>query len=131
VTLVGMGGIGKTRWRSVAAEVVDAYRDGVWFVDLVPRDPCLLSAVARVLGVREGGKPSTERAARRQLRCVDNWNTRSARARLAEAMLGSPPKRSSRPAASRWCRASRLPVATLLPNPTNMEIGRSKLSSSS
>ncbi len=56
LTLVGTGGIGKTRLaQQLAAEVMDAYRDGVWFVDLAPIiDPMRVpSAVAQVLGVRE------------------------------------------------------------------------------
>ena len=61
LTLVGTGGIGKTRLaQQLAAEVMDAYRDGVWFVDLAPIvDPLRVpSAVAQVLGAREmEGKP--------------------------------------------------------------------------
>ncbi|HQR10946.1 MAG TPA: tetratricopeptide repeat protein [Casimicrobiaceae bacterium] len=56
LTLVGVGGIGKTRIAlQAAAEVLDAYSDGVWFVDLAPiADAALVpSAVAQVLGVRE------------------------------------------------------------------------------
>src|SRR4029453_833953 len=61
LTLVGIGGIGKTRLGlQAAAEVLDAYRDGVWFVDLASlNDPALVaSALAQVLGVSEAaGKP--------------------------------------------------------------------------
>jgi predicted ATPase len=57
VTLVGPGGIGKTR---LALEVARAAPDPVWFVDLAPvGDPALVpGAIAAALGVRpEGSGP--------------------------------------------------------------------------
>jgi predicted ATPase/class 3 adenylate cyclase len=56
VTLTGPGGTGKTRLAlQVAAEVSDAFPDGVWWTPLAPlRDPALvLTAVAQILGVKE------------------------------------------------------------------------------
>jgi predicted ATPase len=56
LTLVGMGGIGKTRLSlQVATEVMNDFPDGVWFVDLSPlREAWLVpQAVASVLGVKE------------------------------------------------------------------------------
>jgi predicted ATPase/class 3 adenylate cyclase len=56
VTLVGMGGLGKTRLSlQTAAEEIHRFADGVWFVDLAPiKDPALIvSETAKVLGVRE------------------------------------------------------------------------------
>ncbi len=64
VTLIGLGGIGKTRLSmQLAAQVLDDYPDGVWFVELAPlADPQLVpQAVASVLGVKEdAGRPITE-----------------------------------------------------------------------
>ena len=56
VTLLGMGGMGKTRLSlQVAADVMADFPDGVWFIDLAAiRDETLVvSEVAQVLGVRE------------------------------------------------------------------------------
>ena len=61
VTLLGMGGIGKSRLSTqLAADVLDDFPDGVWFVELAAlTDPSLvLQAVASVLGVKEeAGSP--------------------------------------------------------------------------
>jgi len=56
VTLLGMGGLGKTRLSlQAAAETLGRYPDGVWFLDLSPiRDPALVvSEAAQVLQLRE------------------------------------------------------------------------------
>lgn len=56
VTLLGMGGIGKSRLSvQLGAEVLDDYPDGVWLIELAPlADPQLVpQAVASVLGVKE------------------------------------------------------------------------------
>ena len=64
LTLLGAGGIGKTRVAlHAAAEVLDDHPDGVWFVDLAPQsDPSLVpQLVASVLGVKEDpGRTVTE-----------------------------------------------------------------------
>jgi predicted ATPase/DNA-binding winged helix-turn-helix (wHTH) protein len=99
VTLVGVGGIGKTRLAlQVAAEVMAAYRDGVWLVDLAPlSDPTLVQGtVAQVLGVREAvGKSLIETmcsqvTGRQLLLLLDNCeHLLKASASLAEAILRS------------------------------------------
>jgi predicted ATPase/class 3 adenylate cyclase len=61
VTMTGTGGTGKTRLAlQVAAELAEAFADGVWFVRLsMLVDPALvLSTIAQTLGLREaGGQP--------------------------------------------------------------------------
>ena len=61
LTLTGAGGSGKTRLAiRVAKDLVGAYEDGVWLVELAPlSDPELVAqAVAQALGVREQpGRP--------------------------------------------------------------------------
>jgi predicted ATPase/class 3 adenylate cyclase len=56
LTLTGSGGTGKTRLTlQVATEILDRFKDGVWFVELAPiTDPMLVpNTVANILGVRE------------------------------------------------------------------------------
>jgi predicted ATPase/class 3 adenylate cyclase len=64
LTLLGMGGIGKSRLSlQLAAEVLDDFPDGVWFVELAPLvDPrSVPQALASVLGVKEeAGRPVIE-----------------------------------------------------------------------
>ncbi|HYQ99620.1 MAG TPA: winged helix-turn-helix domain-containing protein [Casimicrobiaceae bacterium] len=98
VTLVGVGGIGKTRLAlQVAAELPSAaYRDGVWMVDLAPlTDPALVaSSAAQVLGLGEStGEGVAETLARkargRQLLLIlDNCeHVLGQAANLADALL--------------------------------------------
>ena len=63
VTALGPGGVGKTRLATaVAAAVSDRWRDGVWFVDLVPvTDEALVpAAVSRTLGLADSPGRSSE-----------------------------------------------------------------------
>jgi predicted ATPase/DNA-binding winged helix-turn-helix (wHTH) protein len=97
LTLTGVGGIGKTRLaQQAAAEVLAAYRDGVWFVDLAPlRDPALVpSALAQVLQVTESAGQPLVNALCNHLRTketlliLDNCeHVLDACARLAEVLL--------------------------------------------
>jgi predicted ATPase/class 3 adenylate cyclase len=61
LTLAGSGGLGKTRLSlQVAANVLEAWPDGVWFVELAPLSDARLvpQVLATVLGVKEdAGRP--------------------------------------------------------------------------
>ncbi len=64
VTLIGPGGVGKTRLAMQAgADALEAFPDGVWLIELGPVTDAslLLPAIAGVLGLREGGGLSLER----------------------------------------------------------------------
>jgi len=131
LTLVGIGGIGKTRLAlQAAAEVVDAYRDGVWFVDLAPLAGAALvpSAVAQVLAVREtAGTPLVETLCgyvrgRQLLLVLDNCEHLLAGcATLADALLRGAPELSIIATSRELLRVAgeqTYPLATLsLPDP--------------
>jgi predicted ATPase/class 3 adenylate cyclase len=59
VTLVGAGGVGKTRLSlQVGADVLERFEDGVWFAELAPlSDPELIATtLASIFGVRQQGE---------------------------------------------------------------------------
>ena len=80
LTITGPGGVGKTRLAlQVAADLLEDFPDGVWFIDLSPLDdPTLVpSAMAGVFRVRDEGDVLTERLAnllrdKRLLLVLDN-----------------------------------------------------------
>jgi predicted ATPase/transcriptional regulator with XRE-family HTH domain len=100
LTLVGPGGVGKTRLAlAVAACLGDAYPDGVVFVDLAPvRDPRLVPAtIAHALEVREAGGRSARELLldylqpRQVLLVLDNFeHLLGAAPLLAELLAGCP-----------------------------------------
>ncbi len=101
VTLLGMGGLGKTRLSlQVAAEMRADFPDGTWFIDLSPlRDDALVaSETAQVLGLREEPGRSLQQtlcshlAPRRALLVFDNCEHLIApAASLAHALVRAAP----------------------------------------
>jgi hypothetical protein len=101
LTLVGSGGIGKTRLAlRIAHELVDVYEEGAWLVDLAPvADPLLVPlTVAAALGVPEQSGRSmlvtlaAHLAARHLLLILDNCeHLVPSSAQLSEALLRACP----------------------------------------
>lgn len=99
ITLTGAGGTGKTRLAlQVAADLLEAFPDGVWLVELAPlADAALVpQAVAAALGARESpGKPLTsvlieQLRHKKALILLDNCeHVIESSARLAAALLQS------------------------------------------
>ncbi len=102
LTLLGIGGLGKTRLSlQIAGDVLESYRDGAWLVDLAPlRDPSIVaSEAAKVLGVREEpGRPLIETLCahlrlRNLLLILDNCeHLIQPSAELVHAILGAAPE---------------------------------------
>ena len=130
LTLVGPGGVGKTRLAlAVAAELVDAYADGVVFVDLAPlRDPRLVPAtIAHALDVRESGERSARELlldylrARQLLLVLDNFEHLVQAAPLLAELLTACPRLAllvTSRTALRLRSERRFPVAPLATPPS-------------
>ena len=101
LTLTGAGGLGKTRLTlHVAADLLDAFPDGAWFVELAPLSDARLvpQSVASALGVtEEAGRPVIEALVklvtdRRMLLILDNCeHLLDACADVAKRLLQSGP----------------------------------------
>jgi predicted ATPase/class 3 adenylate cyclase len=98
LTLLGPGGTGKTRvGLQVAAELVEDFEDGVFFVPIAAiRDPALVApTIARVLGLIEGGaRPAEELLEgylrdRQMLLLLDNLEQVLESASVVERLLSS------------------------------------------
>ena len=102
VTLVGTGGIGKTRTSlHVAANLIDGFRDGVWFVELAPltSGEYVPATIAQALGLAfapdDDPVASLARSlkAREALLVIDNCeHLVEAAARVISALLDTAPK---------------------------------------
>ena len=107
LTLVGSGGVGKTRLaRAAARQAVPHFPDGTWFVPLidVPKDPLeglhdrLAMAIANAMGVTFSGQddPKTETLknlrARESLVILDNFEHLTAGTDLVLEILQQSPK---------------------------------------
>ena len=100
LTLTGPGGTGKTRvGLQVAAELLDAFEDGVFFVALAAiTDPALVApTIARTLGLTEGGAQPPEELLQGYLRdrqtllVLDNLEQLPGAAALLDGLLSTAP----------------------------------------
>jgi predicted ATPase/DNA-binding SARP family transcriptional activator len=101
LTLTGAGGCGKTRLAlRMAAELLDGFAEGIFFVDLAPiSDPGLVaSTIAQALGVRgTGGQPLRESLreylrAKQLLLLLDNFEQVLGAAPVVVELLAAAPR---------------------------------------
>ena len=101
LTLTGPGGVGKTRLSlEVAAQLLDQYEDGVFFVPLAPiSDPVLVSlTIAHALGIRESqSRPAIDTLKeylhdRQLLLVLDNFEHLTKAASLVTDILTTAPQ---------------------------------------
>jgi predicted ATPase/class 3 adenylate cyclase len=101
LTLTGPGGIGKTRVAlQAAADLLDDFRDGVYFVPLAPiRDPEVVTvAIAQALGVKEQGDRLLVEQIKAYLRqkrillLLDNFEQVAAAGSLVAELLAAAPE---------------------------------------
>ena len=100
LTLTGVGGTGKTRLAlQVAAELLNEFPEGVWFVDLAPAvNPAdVVSTIAAALGEREAGASSLIDSVKAYLRekklllVLDNFEQVVSAAPLVGELLAAAP----------------------------------------
>jgi predicted ATPase/class 3 adenylate cyclase len=100
VTLTGPGGTGKTRLAlQVAAELIDDFQDGVYFVELAPiGDPTLVvPTIAQSVGLQDiGGRPVLDALVdhlsdKRLLLLLDNFEQILSAAPVVAELLGAAP----------------------------------------
>lgn len=100
LTLMGPGGIGKTRIAlEVAAQMTERFPDGVYFIALAPlTDPSLVAgAIAQALGLREAAGSSIEErlhdalGRRRTLIVLDNFESVLAAAPVGARLIAACP----------------------------------------
>ncbi|MCC6792568.1 MAG: tetratricopeptide repeat protein [Thermomicrobiales bacterium] len=133
LTLTGPGGTGKTRLAlQAAADLLDDFAHGVWFIDLSPvTDPALVAAeIARALEVREEGDQPLDALLRDHLKerelllVLDNFEQVLPAAKLVSALVAASPAlrvliTSRRPA--RIAAEQELPIEPLpVPDPKRL-----------
>jgi predicted ATPase/DNA-binding CsgD family transcriptional regulator len=142
LTLTGPGGIGKTRLALKAAETLDDYADGVFFVSLAPiTDPSLVVAsIAQALGLPDAGASLRDSVRdflsdRHLLLVLDNFEHLLGAAPLVATMLAEAPRLNVLVTSREVLRISgehtlevpalRLPTRTAAPQPVD-QLSRSE-----